>query len=117
MINISDDEYLGRFWPDCPDEVVHFIEEHVVPVARASSSPCATDTILHEACGVCAWYRTATQGGRNRFHCFVGRTVCVASGSVVERSPNGRPRRVRSKIGPHRTYTLLRPPAGRAPSD
>ena len=108
MSGLRDDEYLQRFWRNCPDVVINRMETQVVPAAQASLDPCATDTILPEACKW-TWYENASPSDCHKFHCLVGHVVCVARDYVVARTPRGRPIRLRSKCGPHKTFTMQVP--------
>lgn len=109
MSGLRNDRYLQRFWRNCPDEVIYRVETQVDPAARASTDSCATDTILREACSNWAWYRSATLSNRHQFHKLVGHVVRIARNYVVVRTPSGRPRKLPSKCGPHKTFTMQVP--------
>lgn len=102
---LDGDQYLRCFWPVCPDDVRDLMEAHVIPAARRNPDNRATDAILHEASEF-SWYQGAPLSSRYQFHSLVGHVVRIARDYVVDRTPDGRPRMVRSKRGPHRTFTL-----------
>jgi hypothetical protein len=109
---MHDDPYLRRFWPMCPKAVIDVMETRVGPAALGNHDPCATNAILPEACK-CSWYVEATPSERYQFHCLVGHVVRVARDYDVARR-HGRPVMLRSKHGPHITFTVQIP--RRAPS-
>jgi hypothetical protein len=108
MRELQNDEYLRRFWRNCPDEVIDRMESQVFPAARGNRDLRATDAILWEVCHF-PWYENASPSGRRQFHCLVGHVVRVARNYDVARTPDGRPIRLRSKRGPHKTFTLQVP--------
>jgi len=104
MSELKDDEWLRRFWPDCPQEVVDRIDDYVLQIATESSSPHATDEILPDACNF-SWYKEALLADQQQFHKLVGHFVRVARDYEVARTPSGRPRKLPSESGPHQTFT------------
>jgi hypothetical protein len=108
MNGLRNDAYVRRFWPSCPKEVIDLMETQVALAADGNPDPLATDAILHEACE-CEWYKKASPSGCRQFHCLVGHVVLIARDYVVARTPSGRPRTLRSKFGPHRTFTMQVP--------
>jgi hypothetical protein len=108
MSELRNDQYLQRFWWNCPEEVVDRIDTQVIPAARRTPDSCATDTIMREACNF-PWYESASSSGRHQFHCLVGHIVRIARNYVVDRTPSGRPRMLRSERGPHSTFTIQVP--------
>ena len=108
MSELTNDSYLLRFWPSCPDEIIHFMETRVVPAARRNPDSRATDVIVQEAWD-CPWYQYAPLSGRSsrfQFHKLTGHIVRIARHYVVDRTPGGKPRMLRSVRGPHKTFTL-----------
>jgi hypothetical protein len=108
MSELTNDAYRLRFWRNCPEEVVDRIDTQVIPAARRTHDSCATDEIMREACNF-SWYKNASPSGRHQFHCLVGHFVRVARDYVVALTPSGRPRRLRSECGPHKTFTMQVP--------
>jgi hypothetical protein len=102
------DAYLRRNWPRCPVEVKNLVGTEVVPASRASQDTCATDSILWKASN-CTWYEKALLFDRQQFHKLVGHVVRIARNYEVARTPSGRPIRLRSKCGPHKTFTMQVP--------
>jgi hypothetical protein len=84
------------------------METQVIPAARRTQDSCATDAILQRMIR-CGWFQHASASDRRRFHCLVGHVVRIARNYVVARTPSGRPRRLRSKCGPHKTFTMQGP--------
>jgi hypothetical protein len=108
MSGLRNDAYVRRFWPSCPQDVIDFMETQVVLAALRTRDTRATDAILREAWN-CSWYRSASPSGRRQFHCLVGRVVRIARDYDVVRTPSGRPRKLPSKCGPHKTFTMQVP--------
>ena len=104
--------YIDFFWPECPDEVHVLIETRVIPAARRNPSGFATDRILKEV-AESHWYEAADTKARHRFHKLVGHAVRVARDYEVETDSSGNPRHKNSKCGPHRRFTVQRPPRRR----
>ena len=115
---LNGDQYLRCFWPVCPDEVKDLMELQIIPAARGNPDPRATDAILHEA-SKCSWYQGAPVSSQHQFHSLVGHVVRTAREYDVDQTPNGKPKMVRSKRGPHRTFTLQvrRDRAGQSKTD
>lgn len=108
MIELSDDPYLRRFWRNCPRAILEVMVTHVFAATLRNSAPTATDNIVCDLQRTAA-YQAATPSVRRRMHSLAGHFVRVARGFVVERTPSGRPRRLRSRRGPHSSFTLQRP--------
>ncbi len=102
------DPYIRRFWRNCPREVLELMDTHVVPAALRNAATSATDTILLDLQSS-TLYKAATPSDRRRLHCLTGHVVRVARDFVVERTPSGRPKRLRSRRGPHSSFTVQRP--------
>lgn len=108
MSGLRNDQYLRCFWRNCPEEVIDRMETQVIPAARRSPDPRATDEIMLEARNF-PWYENASLSGCHQFHSLVGHVVRIARNYVVVRTPSGKPRMVSSKRGPHKTFTLQVP--------
>jgi hypothetical protein len=107
MSGLRNDQYLQRFWRNCPEEVVDRMDTLVILAARRNPDPRAKDAIMR-ACNF-PWYENASSSGRRQFHCLVGHVVRIACNYVVAGTPSGRPRMLRSERGPHSTFTMQVP--------
>ena len=112
IIQLRKDEYVRRFWSNCPHEFLAHIVTQVVPAARQDLTPWATHKILLDL-QASALYRGVSRSDQLRLHSLTGRAVRIARDFVVERTPDGSPRRVRSTGGHHLSYTLQQPRAAR----
>lgn len=108
MSGLRNDAYLQRFWRNCPEAVLDRMDTQVIPASRRSQDSCATDAIMPEACYF-EWYARASLSDRQQFHKLVGHIVRIARNYVVARTPSGRPRKLPSKCGPHKTFTMQVP--------
>lgn len=107
-LELQNDAWVQKFWRNCPLEFLAHIVTQVVPAARRNLAPWATHKILLDLQGS-ALYLGATLSDRHRLHCLTGRVVRIARDFVVERMPDGSPKRVRSTGGHHGSYTIQQP--------
>lgn len=105
MSLLTNDTYRLRFWRNCPEEVLDRMDTQVFPAARRTEASCATDAIMPEACNF-SWYKNASSLKRHQFHSLVGHVVRIARDYVVDRTPGGKPKQLRSERGPHTRFTL-----------
>jgi hypothetical protein len=108
MSGLRNDAYLQRFWGNCPEAVIERLHIHVILRATGSLDPRATDEIMPGACDF-PWYQNALPSDRRRYHSLVGHFVLITRDYVVARTRSGRPRILRSKRGPHKTFTMQVP--------
>jgi hypothetical protein len=107
-LQLRNDAWVRRFWPNCPPEFLDYMVAVTVPAARRDPTPSATDPILLDL-QRSTLYQSATRSDQIRLHCLTGRLVRIARDFVVERTSGGRPKRVRSRRGRHSSFTRQTP--------
>lgn len=96
IAQLRNDEWVHRFWSNCPPEFLAHIVTNVVPAARQDATQWATHKILLDL-QASALYRDASRSDQLRLHCLTGRAVRIARGFVSKerktgaRNPCGQP--------------------------
>jgi hypothetical protein len=116
MIDFRDDSYVRRFRRDCPPAIREVMITHVFAAALRNMARTATDIIVHDL-STTAIYQAATRSVRFQMHKLTGHVVRIARDYEVARTASGRPKRWRSRLGPHRTFTEQRPSRSWSPVD